>query len=111
GMSKEAVEALKLLMNAPSINAKGPRTALQAMDRAEAVAVMEALLAEMRKAADWADQPPGWNGAVILAEVVPETADPLAHLIRKVNGTKLKPWLRATLKSVAWWGEKGEAAK
>lgn len=111
GMSKEAVDALKLLMNAPSINAKGPRTALQAVDKAEAAAVMEALLAEMRKVADWTDQPPGWNGAVILAEVVPETAEALARLIRKANGKKLKPWLKFALKSVPWWGETGEVAK
>ncbi len=111
GMSKRAAEALKLLINAPSINSQAPRIALQAMDRTEAVSVMEALLAEMRKVADWVNQPPGWHGALILAETAPETAELLARLIRNVNGTKLKPWLRASLKRAPWWDEQRERTK
>ena len=111
GMSKEAAEALKLLISAPSINARSPRDALKAVSKAEATAVMQTLIAEMRKVADWTEQPPGWNGALILAETVPETAGDLARLIRTVNGTKLKPWLRASLRSVPWWKDKREEAK
>jgi hypothetical protein len=64
---------------------------------------MANILDELRKVANWATKPRGFDGAWLLADLSEEAAASLSSFIRHTHrGAKTPPWLAALLKGAAW---------
>lgn len=106
GLSGTAMEAVRVLLKAPNRSSPAARTAIAATESREHVAIMEALIGEYRKHADWKTKPAGFDGALILADLAPTAGQVLARFIRALS-SKLPPWLNSAVKDEAWFSDKG----
>jgi len=106
GLSGTAMEAVRVLLKAPNRSSPAARTAIAATESREHVAIMEALIGEYRKHADWKTKPAGFDGALILADLAPTAGQVLARFIKALS-SKLPPWLNSAVKDEAWFSDKG----
>lgn len=98
GLSVAAADALRVLRKAANTSAPSAKAATTNLTPADHAMVMDALLADFKKHTDWRNPPPGFDGALILAEISPEAGEALGRYLRSVGGEKPAPWLRMRLK-------------
>jgi len=65
-------------------------------------AAVQAFIRELSKAADWQGPPPGFYGAVLVADQAPEAGKIFSAFLRRHVG-KIPPWMAAALKKKLWW--------
>jgi hypothetical protein len=79
------------------------REALTGIDSSEHILIMEALLAEMRRNADWSRARSDFRGAVILADNTPATAVLLMRFIRSLSLDRIPPWMSTMVRDKTWF--------
>lgn len=98
GLSAPAMECFKTLMVTQTKASPAAKQAVAAVDPAEHLSIMDALINELRRTTDWQARPPGLVGATCLADASQKAS---AHLGEFLSSLRLDPcplWLQAMLK-------------
>lgn len=106
-LSPAAETALQVLLVATTTSAPSAVKAVGQVPAAEHIAVMDAIVEALRKHDDWTTRPPGFNGALILANTSAAAGAVLATHLKSLGG-KPPPWLEAVLKNAAWFKALGK---
>lgn len=108
GLSAQAATTLTVLQRTKTITSPSAKKAVEVLDSVECITVMEALIAELRKESEWNRKPPGFDGAIVLAERESDAGRLLADFIQSLGLAKLPPWLNVLVKNSAWYtGKEG----
>ncbi|WP_257389200.1 KAP family P-loop NTPase fold protein [Tahibacter caeni] len=109
-LSAAAADAFRALKAAQSISSESGRGTAASIPPGEQAAVMAALIETFRTHSDWSKKPPGFDGALILANVSSDAGAVLDQFVpTTASNGKLRPWMRVLLKGAAWYS--GEGAK
>ncbi|MFC4726519.1 KAP family P-loop NTPase fold protein [Glycocaulis abyssi] len=101
--SAALIAAVDILLKVATIASPAAKEALDAVPAIEHVALMEAVIAEMRKNSDWAKARSDFRGATLIASRSPEAGFLLARFIRSLQLSRLPPWMSTMLKDADWW--------
>jgi predicted KAP-like P-loop ATPase len=102
-LSPGAAKAIQSLANVATLSSVAAREALTGIDSSEHILIMEALLAEMRRNADWSRARSDFRGAVILADNTPATAVLLMRFIRSLSLDRIPPWMSTMVRDKTWF--------
>lgn len=100
GLSAAAMECLKTLMVTQTKASPAAKQAIAAVDPAEHLPIMEALINEMRRTTDWQAKPAGVAGATALADVSQKARERLAEFLAAIPGEPRPLWLQAMIKAM-----------
>lgn len=102
-LSPAARQAVDELLATPTLASTAARDAVKLVDPSEHMAVMDALIAEMRKNSDWAKNRSDFRGAVVLARLVPATGSALSRFIKALLDRPR--WMSAMIRDDDWFEE------
>jgi predicted KAP-like P-loop ATPase len=102
-LSQGAAKAIKSLANVATLSSVAAQEALAGIDSSEHIPIMEALLGEMRRNADWSRARNDFRGAVILADKSPATGVLLMRLIRSLPLDRIPPWMSTMVREKTWF--------
>jgi predicted KAP-like P-loop ATPase len=100
GLSLQGKEALTTLVNVPNLSSVAAQNALKQLPLEEQVLVMEGIITHLRQVSDWANQPKGFAGAVLLARCSDVASKILRHFINQLPSQY--PWMTTMLKDENW---------
>ncbi|MEW8662491.1 MAG: P-loop NTPase fold protein [Candidatus Thiodiazotropha sp.] len=103
GLSAASEKAVNALMKIENVSSPALKAIIDAIPADESVPVMEAVIEELRKVTSWGSKPPGFAGAVAVANIFPEAASKLVLFISSFQ--KLPPWMNMMIKSKNWYTE------
>lgn len=103
GLSAPAAEALRVLLRTSSVSSRSGRDAASSIPPEEQIAVMSSMVETFRRHDDWKRSPPGFHGALLLADHSAEAARLLGEFIRVSLPGKLSPWLNVLIKEKSWF--------
>jgi len=103
GLSAASEKAVNSLMKIENVSSPALKAIIEAIPADESVPVMEAVIEELRKVTSWSSKPPGFAGAVAVANIYPEAASKLVLFISSFG--KLPPWMNMMIKSKNWYIE------
>jgi predicted KAP-like P-loop ATPase len=95
--------AVEELLKTATLSSRAAATAIGTLTPTQHVAAMEALVAEVRKDAEWARVRPDIRGAVLLARTSTDAAKVITRFIRSLPSRP--PWLHTMLRDEAWFEE------
>lgn len=99
GLSPAAMDILRLLSKVPNTGLSVPTREAKRLAPAEADAVMNLLIDELRNTNDWTQRPTALNGAHTLAMAQPSTKE---RLLQFLEGMGAKPvWMKPLLRSLS----------
>ena len=99
-LSPAARQAVDELLTTSTLASTAARDAVKLVDPSEHMAMMDTLIAEMRKNSDWAKNRSDFRGAVVLARMVPTTGPALSRFIK---GLLDRPrWMSAMIRNDAF---------
>ncbi|KQY26155.1 NTPase KAP [Caulobacter sp. Root487D2Y] len=101
--SAAVVAAVEVLLKVTTISSPAAREALDAVPPNEYVAVIEAVIAEMRKNSDWGRPRTDFRGATLVATRSPEAGSLLARFIRSLQLSRPPAWMSTMIKDADWW--------
>ncbi len=101
GLSAASEKAVNALMKIDNISSPALKAIIEAIPSDESVPVMEAVIEELRKVTSWGSKPPGFAGAVAIANICPGAASKLVLFISLFE--KLPPWMKIILKNKDWY--------
>jgi predicted KAP-like P-loop ATPase len=93
--------AVETLLKTPTLSSQAAATAVTALKGGHEVVGMDALVAEMRKNADWSKVRADVRGAVLLARASPDAAKIAARFLHEIPSPPA--WLRNMLSSEPWY--------
>ena len=96
-------QAVEELLRTATLSSRAAATAIGTLGPGQHVAAMEALVAEIRKDAEWTRVRPDIRGAVLLARASNDAAKVITRFIRSLPSRP--PWLRSMLKDETWFEE------
>ncbi len=95
GMSEVAGQAVAGLLKVNSVNSPAGRRTVEGLSPADQNAVMEALITHLR-GIDWS-QPTGVHGAVIVAQIAPDTAIPFKAFLATLQTSSIPAAIKTLL--------------
>lgn len=101
GLSAVSEKAVNALMKIDNISSPTLKAIIGEIPAEESVPVMEAVIDELRKVTSWSSKPPGFAGAVAIANTYPDTASKLVLFISSFK--TLPPWMKMMIKSKGWY--------
>lgn len=101
-LSPAALQAVEVLRAIRTLNSPTAREALSGVDPSEHVAMMDALVRDMRRNADWMRSRDDFRGAVYLADASPGAAATLSRFIRALDLRRRPPWMSTMLNGKTW---------
>ena len=102
-LSPKALRAVESLLRTATVSSKAARDAIDGLDEAEHVVVMEQLVREMRKNAVWDQVRPDFRGAILLARSSAEAGKILARFVRSLS--RRPAWMTALIRHDDWIAE------
>ena len=105
GLSAGASAGLRMLKRARNANSRAAKEAVGKVEVPERIAIMRALIDELRRESDWTKRPSSFNGALILARNDSPSGQAFRDFIRGLPHRKPPPWLNAAIKDEAWYKE------
>lgn len=102
-LSLAARQAVDELLATSTLASAAARDAVKLVDPSEHMAMMDALIAEMRKNSDWTKNRNDFRGAVVLARLVPATGPALSRFIKSLLDRPR--WTSAMIKDEDWFEE------
>ena len=96
-------QAVEELLRTATLSSRAAATSIGTLGPGQHVAAMEALVAEIRKDAEWTRVRPDIRGAVLLARASNDAAKVITRFIRSLPSRP--PWLRSMLKDETWFEE------
>lgn len=93
--------AVETLLKTPTMSSKGATAAVAALRGGHEVVAMDALVAEMRKNADWSKVRADVRGVMLLARASPDAAKTAVRFFRDLPSQSV--WLRHMLSDEAWY--------
>ena len=103
GLSAASQQALNALMKIDNLSSPALASIIDALPSDESVAMIEAVIEQLRKVTSWSSKPPGFVGAVAIANRYPEAGGKLKLFISSFN--KLPPWMNMIVKDKDWYTE------
>lgn len=100
GLSSQGREILTTLIGISNLSSPAAQEALKQLVLEEQVLVMEGVVNHLRQIPDWANQPKGFAGAVLLARHSDETAKILRRFINQLSSQP--PWMVTMIKDEKW---------
>lgn len=100
GLSPQGKEALTTLVNVSNLSSVTAQNTLKQLLLEEQVLVMEGIINHLRQVSDWANQPKGFAGAVLLARHSDVAAKILRRFINQLPSQH--PWMTAMIKDENW---------
>lgn len=100
GLSSQGKEALATLVSVKNLSSVAAQNALKQLPLEEQVLVMEGIITHLRQVSDWANQPKGFAGAVLLARHSGVAAKILRHFINQLASKH--PWMVTMIKDENW---------
>lgn len=104
GLSAGSEEAVNALMKITNLSSPALASVMDSMPSDESIPVMEALIEELRKVTSWSSKPPGFAGAVAIANRYPDAASRLVLFISSFD--KMPPWMNMMIKDKRWYTDK-----
>jgi predicted KAP-like P-loop ATPase len=101
GLSPQGREILTTLISISNLSSPAAQGALKQLALEEQVLVMEGIVNYLRQIPDWANQPKGFAGAVLLARHSDVGAEILRRFINQLPSQH--PWMRAMIKEENWY--------
>ena len=101
GLSAASEKAVNALMKIENLSSPALTSIMDLMPPDESVPVMEAVIEELRKVTSWSSKPPGFAGAVAIANRYPDAASRLVLFISSFD--KLPPWMNMMIKAKEWY--------
>lgn len=101
GLSAASEQAVNALMKIDNLSSPALKSIVEALPPDESVAVMEAVIEELRKITSWKSKPPGFAGAVAIANIYPEAAKKLNLFLSSRD--KFPPWMNLIVKNKDWY--------
>lgn len=101
-LSPAALHAVEVLRAIRTVNSPAARDALAGVDPSEHVAMMDALVRDMRRDADWMRSRDDFRGAVYLADASSGAAATLSRFIRSLDLPRRPPWMSTMLSGKPW---------
>jgi predicted KAP-like P-loop ATPase len=102
-LSPKALRAVESLLHTATVSSKAAREAIDGLDAAEHVVVMEQLVREMRKNVAWDQVRPDFRGAVLVARSSAEAGKILARFVRSLP--RRPAWMTALTRDDDWLPE------
>jgi predicted KAP-like P-loop ATPase len=102
GLSARAAEAVEVLLKLTSSHSTAAERAITALEPGDHVPVMDQLITELRKTADWLKVPRGFHGAVFLAKRATTAAPRLGEYIASLPEGSGGAWIVPLLKDEEW---------
>ncbi len=100
GVSQRVKTAVEILLHTATMSSRGAADAIAVLDAGEDVAVMEDLIAHMRKNVDWSKVRPDFRGALLLARSSSEAGKILGRFARALPSQPM--WMSSLTKDDAW---------
>jgi len=100
GLSVQGKEALTALVNVRNLSSVAAQNALKQLPLEEQVLVMEGIINYLRQVSDWATQPKGFAGAVLLARHSDVASKILKRFINQLPSQN--PWMTTMIKDENW---------
>ncbi len=100
GLSVQGKEALTALVNVRNLSSVAAQNALKQLPLEEQVLVMEGIINHLRQVSDWATQPKGFAGAVLLAKHSDVASKILKRFINQLPNQN--PWMTTMIKDESW---------
>lgn len=100
GLSPQGKEALTTLVNVSNLSSVTAQNTLKQLLLEEQVLVMEGIINHLRQVSDWANQPKGFAGAVLLARHSDVAAKILRRFINQLPSQH--PWMTTMIKDENW---------
>lgn len=101
-LSPAALQAVEVLRAIRTLNSPAARDALAGADPSEHVAMMDALVRDMRRNADWIRSRDDFRGAIYLADASSGAAATLSRFIRSLDLPRRPPWMSTMLNGKFW---------
>lgn len=102
GLSAKAVEALEILRQVAGSHSPAADQVCESLSEADCGPVMDQLITDLRKVADWTKVPPGFFGAVCLAKRSAEAGKRLGEYIASLPEGSVGAWMPVLLAGKAW---------
>jgi hypothetical protein len=102
GLSAKAAEAVEVLLKVASSHSAAAQAAIDALRPEDQVPVMDQLITELRKSADWLKAPAGFYGAVFLAKRTKAAGSRLGEYIASLPEGSVGAWIAPLLKGEEW---------
>ncbi|MFZ2994647.1 hypothetical protein [Sphingobium sp.] len=99
-LSPSTLKAVETLLATATVGSSVARETAEGIDASEAVAAMDAMIAEIRKSADWSKGRSDVRGGVVLARTWPDAAERLGQYLTSL--TYQPKWLKALIKNDSW---------
>ena len=100
GLSVQGKEALTALVNVRNLSSVAAQNVLKQLPLEEQVLVMEGIINYLRQVSDWATQPKGFAGAVLLARHSDVASKILKRFINQLPSQN--PWMTTMIKDENW---------
>ena len=100
GLSLQGKEALTALVSVSNLSSAAAQKALKQLPLEEQVLVMEGIINHLRQVSDWATQPKGFAGAVLLARHSDVASKILKRFINQLPSQY--PWMVTMIKDENW---------
>ena len=100
GLSLHGKEALTALVSVSNLSSAAAQNALKQLPLEEQVLVMEGIINHLRQVSDWATQPKGFAGAVLLARHSDVASKILKRFINQLPSQN--PWMTTMIKDENW---------
>lgn len=104
-LSASAAKAVSALLQVRSVASPAAKAALDSLNPADLVLVMEALIDAMRKNSDWSRARPDFRGATLVADRLDAAAALLVRFFRSLQLPKTPGWVSTMVSDKAWWEE------
>jgi predicted KAP-like P-loop ATPase len=100
GLSPQGKEALTTLVSVKNLSSVTAQNTLKQLLLEEQALVMEGIIDHLRLVSDWANQPKGFSGAVLLARYSDVAAKILRRFINQLPSQH--PWMATMIKDENW---------
>ncbi len=100
GLSPQGREILTTLIGISNLSSPAAQDALKQLALEEQVLVMEGIVNHLRQIPDWANQPKGFAGAILLARDSDVAAEILRRFINQLPSQP--PWMTTMIKDEKW---------
>jgi predicted KAP-like P-loop ATPase len=101
-LSARAIKVFQALKTVSTISSVAGKKAAESLSPTEQMNVLAGLIGELKKVTDWDSRVPGFAGAVILAETLPELGLQLAAFINQLPPRTVGRWVLPLIKNKTW---------
>ena len=104
-LSSAAQDAISTLIQIQTVNSPTAKTVLSKLEASEFLPVMESIIDEMRKNANWRRARTDFRGAVLVADKSNEAAAALVRYFKSLQLDRTPSWISTMTKDKVWWKE------